>query len=61
MAEPSVTRINHPDMNKQALAMTAVTSLFGSVGLIAMLHWPVATSVVLIFLLVVILRKGGVS
>lgn len=58
MAEPSVTRIDHPDMNKQTLAMIALTSLVGSIGLIAMLHWPITTSAVLILLLAVVLGAG---
>ncbi|KZB73471.1 MULTISPECIES: hypothetical protein [Thalassospira] len=61
MAEPSVTHIEHPEMTKQSLVMIAITSLVGSIGLIGMLNWPITTSAVLIFLLVVILRKGGAS
>ncbi|MEQ8390463.1 MAG: hypothetical protein RIB30_05680 [Thalassospira sp.] len=61
MAEPSVTRTNHPDMMKVPLASIAVASLIGVIGLIGMLHWPVATSAILILLLVVILRTRGMS
>tara|TARA_B100000749_G_scaffold67408_1_gene50427 strand:+ start:201 stop:344 length:144 start_codon:yes stop_codon:yes gene_type:complete len=45
-------------MIKQSLLMMAVTSLVGAVGLIAMMHWPLATSVVLIFMLVLLLAGG---
>ena len=61
MAEPSVTRTNHPDMMKVPLASITVASLIGVISLIGMLHWPITTGAVLILLLVVILRKGGVS
>tara|TARA_E500000318_G_scaffold57078_1_gene53026 strand:- start:309 stop:494 length:186 start_codon:yes stop_codon:yes gene_type:complete len=61
MAEPSVTRIEHPEMTKQFLVMIAITSLVGSIGLIAMLHWPVVTSAILILLLAVVLGAGGRS
>ncbi len=61
MAEPSVTRIEHPEMTKQFLVMIALTSLVGSIGLIAMLHWPITTSAVLILLLAVVLGAGGRS
>ncbi|PKR56319.1 hypothetical protein [Thalassospira lohafexi] len=61
MAEPSVTRIDHPDMNKHTLAMIALTSLVGSLGLICMLNWPITTSAVLILLLAVVLGAGGPS
>ncbi len=61
MAEPSVTRTNHPDMMKVPLAYIAVASLIGVIGLIGMLNWPIITSTILILLLVVILRAGGAS
>ena len=58
MAEPSVTRIEHPEMTKQFLVMIAITSLVGSIGLIGMLNWPITTSAVLILLLAVVLGAG---
>lgn len=58
MAKPSVSNCDHPDMIKQSILMMAVTSLLGTVGLIAMMHWPLATSVVLIVLLVLLLAGG---
>ena len=48
-------------MTKQFLVMIALTSLVGSIGLIAMLHWPITTSAVLILLLAVVLGAGGRS
>ncbi|WP_412558482.1 hypothetical protein [Thalassospira sp. MIT1370] len=45
-------------MIKQSLLMMAVTSLVGAVGLIAMMYWPLATSVVLIVMLVLLLAGG---
>lgn len=61
MAEPSVTRTNHPNMMKVPLASIAITSLIGVIGLIGMLNCPITTSAILILLLVVILRTGGAS
>lgn len=61
MAEPSVTRTNHPDMKKVPLASIAITSLIGIIGLIGMSSWPITTSAILILLLVVILCIGGAS
>ena len=48
-------------MTKQFLVMIAITSLVGPIGLIAMLHWPVVTSAILILLLAVVLGAGGRS
>lgn len=61
MAEPSVTRTNHPDMMNVPLASIAIASLISVIGLIGMLNWPITTSAILILLLVVILRTGGAS
>ncbi|MBC07666.1 hypothetical protein [Thalassospira sp.] len=58
MAKPSVSNGDQPDMLKQSLLMMAVNSLVGAVGLFAMMHWPLATSVVLIVLLVLLLAGG---
>lgn len=58
MAKASISNCDRPDMIKQSLLMLAVTGLVGAVGLIAMLHWPLATSVALILLLVLLLAGG---
>lgn len=61
MAEPSVTRTNYPKMMKVPLTSIAIASLVGVIGLIGMFNWPIITIAILILLLVVILRAGGVS
>ncbi|WP_147262333.1 hypothetical protein [Thalassospira xiamenensis] len=61
MAEPSVTRTNHPDIMKVHLASITIASLIGIIGLIGMSGWPITTSAILILLLVVILCIGGAS
>ncbi|URK16303.1 hypothetical protein M9H61_12150 [Thalassospira sp. GO-4] len=58
MAKPSLSNCDDPDMIKQSLLMMAVISLVGAVGLIAMMHWPLATSAALIVLLVLLLAGG---
>ncbi|MBS8275617.1 hypothetical protein DYI21_18655 [Thalassospira tepidiphila] len=55
MAKPSVNNCDQRGMLKQSLLLMAVTSLVGAVGLFAMMHWPLATSVVLIVMLVLLL------